>query len=130
MTRVASITLVFDRAGAHEGHYAKYDNGRYVPNFVRFSRHIAFVMKALEQISDGHAGGSPLLGLPINNLLVRFMNCMGLRSADYEKTAGSGYGFYPQARELANFTPDANYWLSTAGKRSPVPNFYRGPLIG
>lgn len=198
MTRVASIALVFDRAGAHEGHHSEYDNGWFVPNFVRFSRHIAFLMKALEQIPDGttnlldnsiiywtteygarswwgqhvtedypvlvagggggqlvqgkfmdfrkqasgpnklwwteadtgQVGGSPLLGLPINNLLVTFMNCMGLRSTDYEKTAGGGYGFYPSARELANFTPDASYWLSTAGKRSPIPNFYKGPLLG
>ena len=198
MTRVASVMLVFDRNGAHEGHHSQYDDGWYVPNFIRFSRHVAFLMKALEQIPDGATnlldnsiiywaseygarswwgqhvtedytvlvagggggnlnqgkfmdfrkqpsdttrmwwtadetgspGGSPLLGLPLNNLLVTFMNCMGLRSTDYETVPGGGYGFYPQARNLANLTPDPNFWLSTAGRRSPIPNFYKGPILG
>ena len=75
-------------------------------------------------------GGAPLLGLPLNNLLVTFMNCMGLSSSHYETVAGQGYGFYPATRELSALTPDPNFWLSTAGRRSAVPHFYKGPKLG
>lgn len=197
MTRVASVMLVFDKSGAHEGHHSQYGEGWFVPNFVRFSRHVAFLMKALEQIPDGATnlldnsiiywaseygakswwgqhvaddytvlvagggggnlvqgkfidfrkqagpgrlwwtqnetgttGGAPLLGLPLNNLLVTFMNCMGLSSSHYETVAGQGYGFYPATRELSHLTPDPAFWLSTTGKRSALPYFYKGPKLG
>lgn len=66
-------------------------------------------------------------GLPMNNLLVTFMNCMGLTSSDYEKSAGSGYGYYN-----GNFgdRPDGAGWNATAGRRKALPWFYTGTTSG
>lgn len=67
-------------------------------------------------------------GIPMNNLLVMFMNCMGLSSADYEATPGKGYGSYP-LNALAN-KPNGAFWDSMAGRRSPVPFMYTGAVMG
>jgi Protein of unknown function (DUF1552) len=67
-------------------------------------------------------------GVPINNALVTFMNCMGLSSSDYEKTAGNGYGLYPP--NAFNARPDPAFWQSTAGRRAPLPHLYVGPTLG
>jgi hypothetical protein len=67
-------------------------------------------------------------GVPINNALVTFMNCMGLSSSDYEKTAGNGYGLYPP--DAFNSRPDRAFWESTAGRRAPLPHLYAGPALG
>lgn len=85
---------------------------------------------------DGHNGVSTLRGIPLNNLLVTFMNCMGLTHADYETVSGAGYGYYPASPENLVATagsnsgqkaiPDEDYWFSTQGRRSPVPYLYTG----
>jgi hypothetical protein len=67
-------------------------------------------------------------GVPINNVLLTFMNCMGLSSSDYEKTAGSGYGLYPPNAFVGR--PDRAFWESTAGRRAPLPHLYTGPALG
>lgn len=66
-------------------------------------------------------------GLPINNLMVTFLNCMGLSSSDYEQDAGQGYGYYG-----ADFgdRPDPAFWNSTEGRRTPLPVLYQGPMMG
>jgi hypothetical protein len=67
-------------------------------------------------------------GVAINNLLVTFMNCMGLSSSDYEATAGQGYGLY---REGAfDDRPNGAFWESTEGRRSPLPFLYQGEQLG
>jgi len=75
--------------------------------------------------NEGSSGESR--GLPMNNLLVTFMNCMGLSSSDYEKTAGQGYGYYN-----GNFQdrPGGTTWSATAGRRSALPWFYAGASLG
>ncbi|MDC3953369.1 DUF1552 domain-containing protein [Polyangium jinanense] len=67
-------------------------------------------------------------GIPMNNLLVTFMNCMGLSSSDYEATPGKGYGSYPP-NALAK-KPNGAFWDTTAGRRSPVPFLYTGEAMG
>lgn len=67
-------------------------------------------------------------GVPINNALVTFMNCMGLASSEYEKQAGGGYGLYPP--DAFNNRPDRAFWESTAGRRAPLPHLYLGPALG
>jgi hypothetical protein len=67
-------------------------------------------------------------GVPINNALLTFMNCMGLSSSDYEKTAGNGYGLYPP--NAFNGRPDRAFWESPAGRRAPLPHLYAGPALG
>ena len=78
-------------------------------------------------------GGDRRPGVPINNLLVMLFNAMGLSSVDYEKTAGQGYGLYvnqPPAGAAFSSRPNAATWQSTAGKRSPLPFLYTGPVLG
>ncbi len=66
-------------------------------------------------------------GIGINNLLVTFMNCMGLGSADYE-TKGPGFGHYPT--DAFSGRPNGDFWNSTPGRRAPLPFFYQGPARG
>lgn len=66
-------------------------------------------------------------GIPMNNLLVMFMNCMGLSSADYEATPGKGYGAYPP--NALEKKPNGAFWDTTAGRRSPVPFMYTGEVM-
>lgn len=65
-------------------------------------------------------------GLGLNNLLVTFMNCMGLSSSDYELEAGAGYGWYG---DFSN-RPSPEFWTSTEGRRSPLPVLYQGTAMG
>jgi hypothetical protein len=67
-------------------------------------------------------------GVPINNALVTFMNCMGLSSSDYESSAGAGYGLYPP--DAFNGRPDRAFWEGTAGRRAPLPHLYAGAALG
>lgn len=66
-------------------------------------------------------------GLVMNNLLVTFMNCMGMSSADYESDPGGGYGFY---KDDWTDRPDPEFWSSTEGHRAPLPVIYQGPVMG
>ncbi len=64
-------------------------------------------------------------GVPLNNLLVTFMNSFGMNSTDYEYKQGEGYGNYDRKpSELASsmFTTDA--------RRSPLPFFFKGSSLG
>ncbi|HET6583423.1 MAG TPA: hypothetical protein VFG69_08245, partial [Nannocystaceae bacterium] len=70
-------------------------------------------------------GGGP--GIALNNLLVTFMNCMGLSSSDYELNAGQGYGYYAGSLDGR---PNAAFWASTEGRRSALPVIYQGPALG
>lgn len=54
-----------------------------------------------------------------NNLLVTFMNAMGLGSTDYERGGIAGFGSYASK-------PD----MPTAKRRQPLPIFYKGPARG
>ncbi|MDX2009500.1 MAG: DUF1552 domain-containing protein [Myxococcaceae bacterium] len=67
-------------------------------------------------------------GVPLNNFAVTCFNAMGLRSSDYEASAGAGYGLYP-ANALTN-RPNGADWGTTQGKRSPLPVLYTGPAMG
>ncbi|MBL8954384.1 MAG: DUF1552 domain-containing protein [Myxococcaceae bacterium] len=67
-------------------------------------------------------------GLPINNLLVTFFNAMGLSSADYQKPGATGFGLY--TANALNGRNDRAQWLSDAGKRTPLPGLYTGPVMG
>jgi len=84
-----------------------------------------------------------MVGIPINNLLVTFANCMGLSSADYETTTGLGYGYYRTApgtdgKSIMRLGPNMNlnqiprggFYGTTAGRRTPLPGFYQGPVMG
>ncbi|HWB75910.1 MAG TPA: DUF1552 domain-containing protein [Nannocystaceae bacterium] len=66
-------------------------------------------------------------GIPLNNLLVTLMNCMSLTSADYEASAGAGYGWY--APDLSD-RPDGAFWNSTEGRRSALPVIWSGTSLG
>ena len=66
-------------------------------------------------------------GLPLSNLLVTFMNCMGLSSGDYESSPGGGYGYYNGDFDQR---PSPEFWSSTEGRRSPLPVLYQGPAMG
>lgn len=68
-------------------------------------------------------GGGP--GIALNNLLVTFMNCMGLSSGDYEANAGQGYGWYGDM----GGRPNGAFWDSTEGRRSALPVIYAGPAL-
>lgn len=68
------------------------------------------------------------VGLPLNNLLVTFMNVMGLSSTDYEKAGSTGYGLYTS--NVMAGRSDAGTWTATAGRRSAVPVLYAGPAMG
>lgn len=83
------------------------------------------------------------VGVPMNNLLVTFANCMGLSSVDYEKTPGQGYGYYRVAPEAngrsimrlgTNLTldkiPRRGFYGTTEGRRTPLPGLYQGPFMG
>lgn len=199
LTRVANFQLIFDRSDSHgisHNQQLSPDHDNYLgtvalhDNLMRFSKRVAFLINALEQIPDGGstllensivywtsefgvsqglgsghervdfpvlvAGGAagkfqhgrmldyrmpngsdwvwrnplgPLEGIPINNLLVTFMNCMGLSSTDYERIAGQGYGYYSSTYNALR-QPDVEFWYSTKGRRSPVPLLYTGPLMG
>lgn len=206
LTRVASLSLVFDTVNSHGiSHSMQPDDPLHanyagsvalMDNVHRFTKRLAFLMTALEQIpdgstnllensilywtsefgvsqglgsghervdfpvfvagggggnlqhgrfidyrkpngtdfcwrtkSDGSAGVEPLQGIPLNNLLVTFMNCMGLSSQHYEINAGKGFGYYSDAVPGVR-VPDANFWYSTQGRRSPVPLLYKGSLLG
>ncbi len=94
-----------------------------------------------QQIRDASgnvaAPGMPMRGLPLNNLLVTFMNCMGLSSSNYERTgeAGQGFGYYSPRPENPKFAgqirlPHEDFWRSTQGRQSPLPYFYKGQLLG
>jgi hypothetical protein len=67
-------------------------------------------------------------GVAMNNLLVTFMNCMGLSSSDYEANAGQGYGLYTDGAFDAR--PDGAFWESTEGRRSALPFLYQGQALG
>lgn len=67
-------------------------------------------------------------GLPMNNLLVTFFNAMGLGSSDYERGGATGFGLYTANPMSAR--SDRGAWLSTAGKRTPLPVLYAGPAMG
>lgn len=69
-------------------------------------------------------------GLLINNLLVTFMNTMGLSSSDFELPGRRGYGDYPDNVTANPNRPNAAHWLTDAGKRSPLPFLYKGPVRG
>lgn len=70
------------------------------------------------------------LGVPLNNLLVTIMNAMGLSSSDYEVAGRTGYGDYPDSVTPSARRADAEFWLSTEGRRSPLPLLYSGPARG
>lgn len=67
-------------------------------------------------------------GLPMNNFLVALFNAMGLSSGDFEKSGETGYGLYTGT--ALDGRPDRDAWLSAAGKRTPVPGLYAGPVMG
>lgn len=85
---------------------------------------------------DSHNGISMLRGVPLNNLLVTLMSCMGLDYTDYELDAGKGFGYYPMAPEYLVATnganrgqlgiPNEDFWFSTAGRRSTLPVLFTG----
>ncbi len=70
------------------------------------------------------------LGIPLNNLLVTLMNCMGLSSADYETVAGAGYGRYIDSYASEVKRPNIQSWMTTAGRRTALPFLYTGPSRG
>lgn len=79
---------------------------------------------------DGHLTDHNPRGIPINNLLVTFMNCMGLSSVDYEANGKIGYGYYKDAFFDNPDRPDPEFWSSTEGRRSALPSYYLGPERG
>jgi hypothetical protein len=84
----------------------------------------------LDYRKDGHLGDHDARGIPLNNLLVTFMNCMGLSSEDYEPEGRAGYGHYNDAFFGNTNRPDTDYWSSSDGRRAPLPFFYRGTERG
>lgn len=81
---------------------------------------------ALGHYIDYRGGGSDR-GILLNNLLVTFMNCMGLSSSVYETGGGAGYGYY---NGDFDGRPNADFWRSDEGRRSPLPVIYQGPSLG
>lgn len=79
---------------------------------------------------DGHLSDQQGRGIPINNLLVTFMNCLGLTSTDYEAKGQTGYGYYNDRFFENPIHPDPDFWSSTAGRRSALPYFYTGTTKG
>ena len=65
-------------------------------------------------------------GMPMNNLLVSFLNAMGLSSSDYERDGTIGFGEY-NAQASKNFGFDS--YLSSSAKRSGLPFFYKGATM-
>lgn len=100
----------------------------------------------------GGAGGKLAQGNYISYLNTRdnarictdsSLNCMGLSSADYETTTGLGYGYYRTApgtdgKSIKRLGPNMNlnqmprggFYGTTAGRRTPLPGFYQGPVMG
>jgi hypothetical protein len=66
-------------------------------------------------------------GMPLNNLLVSFLNAMSLGSADYERDGSQGFGEY-NATASKKFGFDK--YLTTASRRSGLPFFYKGATLG
>jgi hypothetical protein len=66
-------------------------------------------------------------GMPFNNLLISFLNAMGLNSTDYERDGQPGIGQY--AANAINTLGYANL-VTTAARRQPLPFFYTGPVMG
>ena len=79
---------------------------------------------------DGHLSEQFGRGVPINNLLVTFMNCMGLDSSDYEAKGKTGYGYYNDQFFENPIHPNPDFWNSTDGRRSALPHFYVGTKRG
>lgn len=79
---------------------------------------------------DGHLKDDEARGIPINNLLVTFMNCMGLGSSDYETEGRVGYGDYVDEFFDNPLRAEPERWASTEGRRAVLPFFYRGPELG
>jgi hypothetical protein len=69
-------------------------------------------------------------GIPLNNLMVTIMNCMGLNSADYETSPGSGYGGYESDFLTDGYRPNVQTWHSVSGRRTPLPFLYTGVARG
>jgi len=76
---------------------------------------------------DGHLGDDTSRGVPLNNLLVTFMRCMGLGPTDWERPGSAGYGYYHDRFLHEPSRADFAHWLSTAGRRSALPYLYQGP---
>lgn len=76
---------------------------------------------------DGHLSDDVGRGIPLNNLLVTFMNCMGMGSTEYETGGKPGYGEYSETFFASSERADTPWWSSTEGKRSPLPFLYSGP---
>lgn len=79
---------------------------------------------------DGALGPTEGRGVPLNNLLVTFMNCMGMGSADYEAEGRAGYGYYNTRFFESELRPNTEFWASTEGRRSPLPYLYQGEERG
>lgn len=84
----------------------------------------------LDYRKDGQLEDDEARGIPINNLLITFMNCMGLGSADYEPPGRAGYGDYTDEFFDNPLRPQPDRWATTEGRRSPLPFFYQGPSRG
>lgn len=66
-------------------------------------------------------------GVPINNLLVTIFNAMGMSSGDYKRDGVVGFGEY-NAGAIAGLKMGG--WTTNAGRISPLPFFYKGPVMG
>lgn len=65
-------------------------------------------------------------GVPLNNLLVTFLNCFGIGSSMYENSANKGYGNYGGKGTKPEFAK----FNTTTARRSALPFFYKGKTIG
>lgn len=75
---------------------------------------------------DGHLGDREARGIPINNLLITFMSCMGLTPSDWEPEGRAGYGHYNTAFFEMPDRADPARWSSTEGRRTTLPFFHSG----
>lgn len=75
---------------------------------------------------DGHLSDDVPRGVPLNNLLVTFMRCMGLEPGDWEEPGRAGYGYYADHFFEEPQRADPAFWGSPAGRRSPLPHLFAG----
>ncbi len=62
--------------------------------------------------------------------MVTLFNCMGLSSTDYESVWGQGFGYVDPTSAVWANRSNPTQWGSVAGRRSPLPLLYSGPVRG